>query len=106
MTGGGGDRFVFDSLNDARDTIKDFKVTGSGQDWLMLDPSMFTGLSGDDGTDLVAGGFMRTVASGGSTQVQLDFNGEANAWATIAELTGAFTLDQIKTHTLVQDYPM
>jgi Ca2+-binding RTX toxin-like protein len=107
LTGGGGvDRFVFDSLNDARDTIKDFKVTGNAQDFLVFDPGMFTGFTGDDGTDLVAGGFMRTIASGGSTQVQLDLNGGANAWATIAELTGTFTLDQVKTHTLVQDYPM
>jgi Ca2+-binding RTX toxin-like protein len=99
LTGGGGvDRFVFDSLNDARDTIKDFKGTGSAQDFLVFDPGMFTGFNGDDGTDLVAGGFMRTVASGDYTQVQIDLNGGANAWATIAELTGTFTLDQVKTH--------
>ncbi len=105
--GAGSDRFVFDALGDARDTIWDFKFQGQDQDTIVLDRDMFTGFSGDDGFDLVGGGFLRALAVQGSrTEVQVDVDGGGNQWQTLAVIDARLTTGVLADHVLVQQDPL
>ena len=106
LTGGDGiDRFVLNSLGDGRDVIRDFDKTGSDKDQIVFAQSMFTGFAGDDGADLVAGGFLRArAASGGKTEVEVDADGGGNSWQSIAELSARLTSVELAAQVvLVQD---
>jgi Ca2+-binding RTX toxin-like protein len=70
LTGGdGADQFVFNAVADGVDTITDFATRGGNQDRIVFGTSVFEGFTGDDGFDLVAGGFLRAqAAAGGRTK--------------------------------------
>jgi predicted extracellular nuclease/Ca2+-binding RTX toxin-like protein len=107
LTGGAGiDQFVFDSLGDGIDTITDFRMTGSQQDQLVLDISMFQNFSGDDAFDLIGSGFLRAVSCGGETKIQMDMDGGGDAFQTLAILTGSFTNGMLADHTIVVQDPI
>ena len=73
LTGGGGvNVYVYTSLRDAGDTITDFVP---GKDYLDL-RTLLASL-GYAGTDPVADGWVRFVAVGGGTSVQIDSDGPA-----------------------------
>jgi Ca2+-binding RTX toxin-like protein len=102
LTGGSGiDQFVFTSLSDGIDIVTDFKVNGSQQDQLVLSDEMFENFSGDDAFDLIGGGFLRAVSSGGVTQLQVDVDGGGDSFVTLANLDGSFTNGVIADHVLV-----
>src|SRR5262245_17674857 len=106
LTGGDGiDQFVFNSLDDARDVIRDFDKHGSDKDQIVLAQTMFTGFAGDDGADLVAGGFLRTRSiGGGKTEIQVDVDGGGNSWQALAEVSTQLTSAELATQVvLVQD---
>ncbi len=106
LTGGDGiDKFVFNSIDDARDVIRDFDKTGSDKDQIVLAQTMFTGFAGDDGADLVAGGFLRARSiSGGKTEIQVDVDGGGNSWQALAEVSTQLTSAQLAAQVvLVQD---
>ena len=75
LTGGGGvNVFVYNSMRDAGDTITDFVP---GKDFLDL-RTLLAGL-GYTGTDPVADGWVRLVASAGGTGLQVDADGPSGA---------------------------
>ena len=83
LTGGAGnDRFVFSNTNEGIDTITDF---GKGD---VIDVSDILPGSVDDGHEAVSGGFVRFLQSGGDTLVQVDRNGGADSFQTLAVLKG------------------
>jgi Ca2+-binding RTX toxin-like protein len=93
LTGGEDvDWFVFNNLDDAKDEIRDFDTSGADKDVIVLADTMFSNFTGDDGADLVAGGFLRANTSHGKTEIQLDIDGGGNSWHTIAEFSGNFPL--------------
>jgi phosphodiesterase/alkaline phosphatase D-like protein len=88
LTGGKGvDWFVFNNVEDGKDVIRDFTTRGPDRDVIVLANTMFSNFTGDDGADLVAGGFLRANISHGMTEVQVDIDGGGNSWQTIAELS-------------------
>ena len=103
--GAGSDKFAFTSVNDGVDTIEDFNVQGSDQDMIVFVNSMFSGFGGDDGADLVAGGFLRAqAASGGRTHIQIDVNGGANHFVTVATIDDQITTNMLAQHTSLVDF--
>ena len=89
-------------MTDGIDTITDFRTSGSAQDKIAFDHSMFTGFTGDDGFDLIGGGFLRAqAASGGRTCVQIDVDGGGNGFQTIAILEDAVTNGVLADHTML-----
>jgi hypothetical protein len=66
--------------------IRDFTTRGPDRDVIVLADTMFSNFTGDDGADLVAGGFLRANISYGMTEVQVNIDGGGNSWQTIAEL--------------------
>jgi Ca2+-binding RTX toxin-like protein len=102
--GTGSDWFVFTNANEGVDSIDDFRTRGSDQDSIVFLKSMFGGFSGDDGADLVAGGFLRARAtSGGNTDIQIDVDGGGNNFVTIATIDDRITTNVLAQHTLVVD---
>ncbi|MBE9174179.1 cadherin-like domain-containing protein, partial [Synechocystis salina LEGE 06155] len=85
--GWGRDKFLYNSLNEAGDSILDFNRS---QDQLVL-TGLFTGL-GYDGTNPIADGYLRFNRLGFSTQVQIDVDGLNNDsdYITMVTLTGLF----------------
>lgn len=84
LTGGAGTNvFVYTSLRDAGDLITDFVP---GKDWLDL-RTLLASL-GWSGSNPVAEGWVRFVASGSGTAVQIDADGPAGAgtWRSLATL--------------------
>jgi len=107
LTGGDGrDRFVFESVGDGKDMIRDFQARGGDKDQIVFAATMFTGFTGDDGNDLVAGGFLRARTTGGSTELQVDTDGGGNAWTTIAELSGRFSTATLADQVVVTHDPL
>lgn len=105
LTGGAGvDRFVFASTGDASDTITDLRVTGRDQDTIVLSHSLFQGFTGDDAFDLIGSGFLRTnVIAGKRTEVQVDVDGGANHWQTLAVVDTYLTNGILADHVIVQN---
>jgi large repetitive protein len=82
LTGNTGvDSFVYQATTDARDTITDFTAI---EDVLVL-TELFDSL-GYAGTNPITDGFLRFVQSGANTNVQIDSNGGANSFITLATL--------------------
>jgi 2',3'-cyclic-nucleotide 2'-phosphodiesterase (5'-nucleotidase family) len=103
--GSGSDHFVFRSLDEGVDWIEDLKTKGSDQDQIVFLDSMFEGFSGDDGLDLVAGGFLRAQgASGGRTNVQVDIDGGGDEFVTIAIIDDRITTGTVAQHTSLVDF--
>ena len=83
LTGGtGNDRFVFNTTGEGVDTITDF---GKGD---VIDISDILPGSVHHGHDAVTGGFVRFLQSGADTIVQVDRNGGADSFQTLAVLKG------------------
>ena len=102
LTGGAGsDQFIFNSLADGVDTIKDFSVTGASQDQLAFSTAMFTGFTGDAAFDLVNSGYLRAYANGGATQIQIDVDGSGNNFQTVVTLNGTVTNGALSDHFLL-----
>ena len=102
LTGGAGsDQFIFNSLADGVDTIKDFSVKGASQDQLAFSTAMFTGFTGDDAFDLVSSGYLRAYANGGATQIQIDVDGGGNNFQTVVTLNGTVTNGALSDHFLL-----
>ena len=103
LTGSSGsDTFAYHAIADGIDTITDFKTTGSSQDKIAFDDSMFTGFTGDDGFDLIGDGFLRAqAASGGRTFVQIDADGGGNNFQTIAILEDQVSNGVLADHTML-----
>ena len=102
LTGGVGiDQFVFNGVGEGIDTITDFKVSGASQDQLVLSAQMFVTDPGDDAFDLIGSGFLRAVAGGGSTQVQVDVDGGGNSFVTLAVLEGNITNGVLADHAFI-----
>ena len=97
--GGGSDRVELATSNGAlplaADTITDF-AAGAAGDVLVLGNWLSSALTGWDGGNPFAEGFLRAVQSGANTLVQVDTNGGANSWTTI------FTLNNVTASQLVQ----
>lgn len=71
LTGGGGsDRFVYDSLLDAGDYIKDFEP---GSDQIIL-TELLDGL-GYEGNNAIADGYIQLATRGGTTMISIDADG-------------------------------
>ncbi len=71
LTGGGGsDRFVYDSLLDAGDRIKDFEP---GSDEIIL-TELLDGL-GYEGDNAIADGYIQLASRGGTTMISIDADG-------------------------------
>jgi hypothetical protein len=92
---------VFGNLSDGVDTITDFKVSGASMDQLQFSASLFQNFTGDDAFDLIGGGFLKAVSSGGVTQLQIDIDGGGDNFVTLANLTGTFSNGMIADHTIV-----
>jgi len=100
--GSGADKFVFDHFDGLSDTIKDFAVTGSQRDTLVLSDGLFQNFGGDDPFDLIGGGFLRVNnAAGNGSQVQVDLNGGGDSWQTLAQLNVTITNGVLADHTVV-----
>jgi Ca2+-binding RTX toxin-like protein len=99
--GDGMDQYVFNALNEGVDRINDFRTSGASADQIVFAAAIFTGFVGDDGADLVAGGFLRTFVSGGETTIQLDADGGGNAWLTIAQLSDPLTTAAVAARVIV-----
>jgi Ca2+-binding RTX toxin-like protein len=84
LTGGAGSNtFHYANISEAGDTIADFK-TGIGNDVLDIKDL----LQGYDGSsDLEATGFVQLVDNGGKTAVQVDVDGGADNFVTLATLS-------------------
>lgn len=103
LTGGAGnDQFVFTSVGEGVDTITDFKTTGTSADQIVLSASMFENFGGDDPFDLIGSGFLRAVASGGTTQIQIDVNGGGNSFVTLATINGTVSNGVLADHVVLQ----
>jgi hypothetical protein len=103
LTGGAGmDQFVFNSVGEGVDTIADFKATGSSADQIVLSASMFQNFGGDDPFDLIGSGFLRAVASGGTTQIQIDVDGGGNSFVALANLNGTVSNGVLADHVVLQ----
>jgi Ca2+-binding RTX toxin-like protein len=115
LTGGGGsDVFVYRHLNDARsseapgasaalDSIADF-ATGPAGDVLDIAHFLENSTTYGNGAGGAISAFVRTVVTGGDTQVQIDVDGSAgpSVFETIVILTGVeATLDQITLDTTI-----
>ena len=88
LTGGAGaDRFHFNSMGDGNDTITDFsRAQGDTLDI----HDVLQGFRGYNGSNAITGGYLQFVSDGaGGTLVQLDSDGGANSFATLANLTNA-----------------
>jgi predicted extracellular nuclease len=82
LTGGAGrDRFVYNSINESSDRIADFEI---GIDQIDL-RGLFNEL-GYTGSNPIADGFLRLVAVGNTTQIQIDADGAngSNAFGLLA----------------------
>jgi Ca2+-binding RTX toxin-like protein len=80
--GAGNDRFVFNNMSEGVDTVTDF---GKGD---VIDISDILPGSVHSGHGAVDGGFVRFLQSGADTLVQVDQNGGANGFQTLAILKG------------------
>jgi len=98
MGGGGGDRFHFNNLSDGTDTITDFNRADGDK----LDiHDVLQGAGGYNGSNAFSGGFLQFASDGaGGTLVQVDMNGGANSFVTLAHLTNAL-LTQADTHNYI-----
>lgn len=84
LTGGAGaDRFQFSVVDNQKDIITDF----SGKDGDYIDLSVLASTYGWQG-NLLANGYVRFVASGSDTLLQVDTDGGANSFVTLAVLNG------------------
>jgi Ca2+-binding RTX toxin-like protein len=102
--GRGADWFVFTNANEGVDSIDDFDVRGSDQDSIVFVRSMFSGFDGEDGADLVAGGFLRAQATWGhATKVQIDVDGGGNDFVTIAVIDNNISTAKLAQHTSLVD---
>lgn len=83
LTGNGGaDRFVIRSMVDSGDRILDFSKAGGDR----LDLADLFNDVGYHGTNPIADGVLRAVQAGTAVEVQVDPNGGANSFVTIAAL--------------------
>ena len=107
LTGGDGiDWFVFNSIDEGRDMIRDFDTRGADMDRIVLAEAIFEGFTGDDGADLAAGGFLRARTVGGKTEIQVDADGGSNDWQTIAELSVRITTAELANQVIVHQDPI
>lgn len=76
LTGGDGfDQFIYTNIRDAGDTITDFEI---GKDKIVLAQLLDSLVSGGySGSNAIADGYIRIVATTGGAMVQLDSNGPA-----------------------------
>jgi hypothetical protein len=82
-------------------------VTGSDQDLIVLVDDMFIGFGGDDGFDLLGGGYLRALAApGGKTNVQIDVDGGGNNYQTLAVLNGLISNGMLADHVVVVQDPI
>jgi hypothetical protein len=95
------DWFVFNSVEDGKKVIRDFTTRGTDRDVIVLADTMFSNFTGDDGADLVAGGFLRAHISHGKTEVQVDVDGGGNSWQTIAELSQRLSSSELASQVIV-----
>lgn len=88
MVGGGGsDTFVYQALSDrgtTGDVITDF-TSGAGNDVLQLHELLQT-FSGYNGSNAFTGGYLDFAVAGTNTLVQVDGDGGANSYVTMATL--------------------
>lgn len=92
--GAGADRFVIRSMDEGGDRIRSFDKAGGDR----LDLSDLFDDIGYNGTNPVAEGYLRAVQSGTAVNVQIDPNGGANDFVTIA------TLQSTQLSSLGDDY--
>jgi len=102
LTGGAGaDRFAYLDMKEAGDTITDF---GAGD---VIDLSALAFHFGWSG-DVLDRGYVRFVQTGSDTLVQVDSNGGANKFATLATLSNvkaaSLNAASISTQIMVTDY--
>ena len=76
-------------------------MSGASQDQLVLSAQMFVTDPGDDAFDLIGSGFLRAVAGGGSTQVQVDIDGGGNSFVTLAVLDGNISNGVLADHVFI-----
>jgi Ca2+-binding RTX toxin-like protein len=102
LTGGEDiDWFVFNHIEDGKDTIRDFDIRGADKDLIVLADTIFSNFTGDDGADLVAGGFLRARTSHGKTEIQVDTDGGGDSWQTIAEISEQLSTAGLSTQVMV-----
>ncbi len=107
LRGGDGiDWFVFTTPADGTDRIRDFQTRGDARDQIVFAATLFTNFTGDDGADLVAGGFLRARTTHGQTDIQVDADGGGNTWTTIAELSGRLSTDTLAQQVIIQHDPL
>ncbi|NOW45715.1 Ca2+-binding RTX toxin-like protein [Novosphingobium sp. SG751A] len=104
LTGGAGaDRFAYIDIKEAGDTITDF----TAKDGDVIDLSAMAHHYNWTG-DIFANGYVRFLASGANTLVQVDVDGGANNFVTLATLTGvtasSLTASAVSLETVVSDY--
>jgi hypothetical protein len=75
-------------------------------DQIQLSAGLFQNFSGDDAFDLIGGGFLKAVSSGGVTQLQVDLDGGGDNFITLANLTGTFSNGMLADHTIVVQDPI
>jgi hypothetical protein len=68
---------------------------------IVLADTMFSNFTGDDGVDLVAGGFLRANISHGMTEVQVDIDGGGSSWQTIAEFSQCLSSADVAGQVIV-----
>ncbi len=108
LTGGSGsDHFVFNSFDGTKDTIKDLAVTGTSQDTIVLSFNLFQGFTGDDPFDLIGSGFLRMQSLGvNQSAMQIDVDGGADNWQTLAEFNVAVTNGVLADHVVLTQDPI
>jgi hypothetical protein len=98
--GAGSDTFAYKAASDrgtTGDVISDFSKVGD--DVLDLH-EVLESFSGYNGSNAFSGGYLQLTPSNGDTLVQIDADGGANAFLTLAALTNA-VLAQTDTANLV-----
>ena len=96
--GNGQNSFVYTTMADADDLVADF-VAGNGGDTLDIS-SLLTSL-GYDGRDPFAEGYVRASQSGADTVVEIDANGGADSFSTLATLQDVDETDLNATNWIV-----
>jgi Ca2+-binding RTX toxin-like protein len=95
LTGGAGsDRFLYNQVIEGGDVITDF-TAGVGGD--VLDLGVLLTRIGYEGSDPIRDGYVRLLQSGADTLLQVDSNGGANSFSTLA------TLKNVKASGLTPD---
>ena len=105
LTGGSGqDRFAYQDLSEAGDTITDF---GAGVKGDVIDLSVMAYHFGWKG-DLIKNGYVKFTQSGADTLLQVDVNGGGDQFTTLATLkkvnVKALTGSNLSTDIIVSDY--